>query len=161
MRNGLRLGAHSPPKPYAPPATPQGKINVTDPDSRDVKTPRGWVQGYNAQAVTTEGQIVIAAELTNSSADFGPLGPTVDAARRELRAAGVPDPPEVVLADAGHWRQVHMQALAGDGVQVLMPPDANKRKGAPGPVGRAASTRSCAGSYRHRQAPRSTPGARA
>src|SRR5918993_1841557 len=50
MRNGRRLGAHSPPKPYTPPATPQGKINTTDPDSRNVKTPRGWVQGYNAQA---------------------------------------------------------------------------------------------------------------
>ena len=51
MRNGRRLGAHSPPKPYTPPATPQGKINTTDPDSRNVKTLRGWVQGYNAQAV--------------------------------------------------------------------------------------------------------------
>jgi transposase len=45
MRNGRRLGSHSPPKPYTPPATPPGKINTTDPDSRNVKTPRGWVQG--------------------------------------------------------------------------------------------------------------------
>jgi transposase len=130
MRNGRRLGAHSPPTPYRPPETPQGKINVTDPDSRNVKTPRGWVQGYNAQAVTTEAQIIIAAELTNSSADFGQLGPTVDAARRELAAAGVQQTPEVVLADAGYWHQVQMQALAADGIQVLVPPDANKRKGA-------------------------------
>ena len=70
-----------------------GKINTTDPDSRNVKTLRGWVQGYNAQAVTTERQIVIAAELTNSSADFGQLGPLVDAARRELRAAGIEQTP--------------------------------------------------------------------
>jgi transposase len=78
MRNGRRLGAHSPPKPYTPPATPQGKINTTDPDSRNVKTPRGWVQGYNAQAATNERQIVIAAELTNSSADFGQIEPMVN-----------------------------------------------------------------------------------
>ncbi len=44
MRNGRRLGSRSPPKPYTPPATPPGKINTTDPDSRNVKTPRGWVQ---------------------------------------------------------------------------------------------------------------------
>src|SRR5439155_5382248 len=69
IRNGRRMGA--PPKPYTPPATPPAKINTTDPDSRNVKTPRGWVQGYNAQAATNERQIVIAAELTNSSADFG------------------------------------------------------------------------------------------
>ena len=93
MRNGRRLGAHSPPKPYTPPATPQGKINTTDPDSRNVKTLRGWVQGYNAQAATNEHQIVIAAELTNSSADFGQIGPMVDAVRRELRAAGVAELP--------------------------------------------------------------------
>jgi hypothetical protein len=130
MRNGRRLGAHSPPKPYTPPATPQGKINTTDPDSRNVKTPRGWVQGYNAQAATNEHQIVIAAELTNSSADFGQIGPMVDAVRRELRAAGVAEHPEVVLADAGYWHQIQMQALAGDGIAVLIPPDAKKRKGA-------------------------------
>ena len=54
----------------------------------------------------------------------------VDAVRRELRAAGVAELPEVVLADAGYWHQVQMQALAGDGIAVLIPPDANKRKGA-------------------------------
>src|SRR3954469_2583026 len=47
MKDGRRFGR--PPDPYRPPATPEGKINLTDPDSRNVKTPRGWVQGYNAQ----------------------------------------------------------------------------------------------------------------
>ena len=130
MRNGRRLGAHSPPKPYTPPATPAGKINTTDPDSRNVKTPRGWVQGYNAQAATNERQIVIAAELTNSSADFGQIEPMVNAVRGELHAAGVAELPGVVVADAGYWHRVQMQALAGDGIAVLIPPDANKRKGA-------------------------------
>ena len=54
----------------------------------------------------------------------------VTAARRELRAAGVEEVPEVVLADAGYWHQVQMRALAADGVTVLVPPDANKREGA-------------------------------
>ena len=129
MRNGRRLGAHWPPKPYSPPTAPAGKINTTDPDSRNVKTPRGWVQGYNAQAAANERQIVIAAELTNSSADFGQIEPMVNAVRRELRAAGVAALPMVVVADAGYWHRVQMQALAGDGIGVLIPPDANKRKG--------------------------------
>jgi Transposase DDE domain len=72
---------------------------------------------------------VIAAELTNSSADFGQLGPLIDAARRELRAAGIEQPPDVVLADAGYWHQVQMQTLAAEGITVLIPPDAKKRKG--------------------------------
>jgi transposase len=129
MRNGRRLGAHSPPKPYQPPPAPKGKINLTDPDSRNVKTPRGWVQGYNAQAVTTEDQIVIAAEVHVSSADFGQLEPMITAARNELARAGVEASPEVVLADAGYWHHVQMQRLAGEGLTVLVPPDANKRAG--------------------------------
>jgi hypothetical protein len=123
---GLALAAEA----LQPPATPPGKINTTDPDSRNVKTPRGWVQGCNVQAAATERQIVIAAELTNSSADFGQLEPMVDAVRRELQAVGVAELPEVVVADAGYWHRVQMQALAGDGIAVLIPPDANKRKGA-------------------------------
>jgi hypothetical protein len=52
MKNGRRFG--SPPKPYQAPATPAGKVNLTDLDPRNVKTLRGWVQGYNAQAVCTK-----------------------------------------------------------------------------------------------------------
>jgi hypothetical protein len=47
QKNGRRLGA--PPKPYVPPATPAGKINLTDLDSRNVKTRGGYMQGYNAR----------------------------------------------------------------------------------------------------------------
>jgi transposase len=127
MRDGRRFGG--PPKPYLPPATPEGKVNVTDPDSRNVKTPRGYMQGYNAQAVTNERQIVIAAEINNDSPDFGHLEPMVDAARQELEAAGVTEIPEVVVADAGYWHQVQMENIVSQGIQVLIPPDAGKRKG--------------------------------
>ena len=101
MKDGRRFG--KPPTPYRLAEAPDSKINVTDPDARNVKTPCGWAQGYNAQAVCTEDQIVIAAEVTCSSADFGQLEPMVDAAARELASAGVTDAPEVVLADAGYW----------------------------------------------------------
>jgi transposase len=39
MKDGRRFGR--PPDPYQPPATPAGVINLTDPDSRNVKTSRG------------------------------------------------------------------------------------------------------------------------
>ena len=36
----------------------------------------------------------------------------------------------MVVADAGYWHHDQMDALAGRGIQVLIPPDAGKRKGA-------------------------------
>src|SRR5215210_6919583 len=126
MKDGRRFG--SPPKPYTPPEQPVGRINVTDPDSRTLKTPRGFLQGYNAQAVCNEQQIVVAAEVSVSSADFGQMGPMIDQARAELAAAGT-DPPGVILADAGYWHGEQIDRLMGEGVQVLVPPDADKRRG--------------------------------
>jgi hypothetical protein len=95
---GRRLSR--PPKPYEPPDIPPGKINTTDLDSRNVKTPRSYTQGYNVQAVVTEEQIVLAAEVSASSPDFGHLEPMVKATKRELQAIGVTDIPAVAVADS-------------------------------------------------------------
>src|SRR5215213_2643948 len=127
MKDGRRFGR--PPNRYAPPAQPTGKTNVTDPDSQLVKTMRGWIQGYNAQAVTNERQIVIAAEVTVDSPDFGHLEPMVDAAQAELIRAGVTTTPQIVLADAGYWHQQQMENIVDRGIRVLVPPDSSRRKG--------------------------------
>lgn len=124
-RNGKKFGMR--PKPVQMPDTPQGRVNLTDPDSRNVKTQRGWLQGYNAQAVTNEHQIVIAAELTNNSPDFGLLGPMMDATDRELTAIGITARPSVLLADAGYWHQEQIERITSSGIQVLIPPDNGKR----------------------------------
>ena len=79
------VGARHNIKPYPLPAEPAGKINVTDPDSRNLKTTRGWVQGYNAQAVVGEGQIVLAAEISTESLDTANLQPMVETADRRAR----------------------------------------------------------------------------
>jgi transposase len=123
--DGRRFGAR--PNPYVAPELPAGKINTTDPDSRNVKTPRSYTQGYNAQAVVNEHQIVIAAEVTASSPDFGHLQPMVEAAREELEAIGVSETPGVAVADTGYWHEDQIDVVVGNGTQVLIPPDAGKR----------------------------------
>jgi transposase len=130
MKNGRRLGPNTTPKPYTPPAIPEGRINLTDPDSRVVKGLRGFIQGYNAQAVTTEDQVVIAAEVMVASPDFGHLEPMLGAACGDLAAAGVSEQPEVVLADAGYWHHKQMENITDRGIELLIPPDSSRRKGA-------------------------------
>ena len=76
-----------------------------------VKGLRGFIQGYNAQAVTNEHQVVLAAEVLTTAPDFGQLEPMLDAAQRELAAAGVSERPGVLLADAGYWHQQQMERI--------------------------------------------------
>jgi hypothetical protein len=54
----------------------------------------------------------------------------VDATVCELQRAGVAAKPKVAVADAGYWHHEQMDSLAGDGIQVLIPPDAGKRTSA-------------------------------
>src|SRR3954453_8988641 len=126
MKDGRRFGR--PPDPYRPPAVPEGRVNVTDPDSRVVKGLRGFLQGYNAQVVTNEHQVVLAAEIETVGADFGHLEPMLNAALRELETAGVDETPEVLLADAGYWHGEQMQRIVDRGIQVLIPPDTSRRR---------------------------------
>jgi NAD(P)-dependent dehydrogenase (short-subunit alcohol dehydrogenase family) len=118
MKDGRRFGRL--PNAFQPPAVPAGKINLTDLDSRNVKTSRGWVQGYNARAATNTKHIVIAAVVNADSPDFCHLQPMVDATQRELRAIGIDPTPEVVLADAGYWHQDQMENIINRGIQVLI-----------------------------------------
>jgi transposase len=126
MKDGRRFGR--PPNPRQPPTVPEGKVNVTDPDSKLVHGMRGWIQGYNAQAACNERHLILAAEVMTASPDFGHLGPMLTAARTELVAAGVTRAPDVVVADAGYWHLEQMNEITGDGIPVLIPPDSSRRK---------------------------------
>jgi transposase len=123
-----RKAMGSGPAPYTPPERPEGKLNTTDPDARRMKQGRAFLPAYNAQAVTTEGQIVVAAELTTAGADFEQLEPMVCAAEGELRRAGVTDKPGVVLADAGYWSNGHIDSLRERGMTPIVAPDTTRNK---------------------------------
>ena len=116
------------PRPYAPPARPEGKINVTDPDARRMKFGRNFAPAYNAQAVTTEDQIIVAAEITTDGVDFEQLEPMVGAAERELEGAGVTERPEVVVADAGYWSNGHIDSLRERGMTPIVAPDTTRNR---------------------------------
>jgi len=94
-----------------------------------MKAFRGYVQGYNAQAVTTCAQIIVAAEIAGDGLDTAQLDPMIAAAERELKEAGVEERPEVVLADAGYWANDHIDRLRERGLTPLVAADAHKRDG--------------------------------
>ena len=78
------------------------RTNLTDPDSRILRVAGGYVQGFNAQAVVTQEQVVVAAEVVQDATDVDSYHPMLDAARDMLDQAGVSAPVEAVVADAGY-----------------------------------------------------------
>jgi transposase len=88
-------------------ARPAGRreptANVTDPRSRIMKTQRGWVQGYNAQAAATADQVIVAAQVCDQPADVDQFAPMVAATAANLAGVGVRDPVGTWLADAGYY----------------------------------------------------------
>ncbi|MPY86260.1 MAG: transposase, partial [Actinophytocola sp.] len=71
----------------------------------------GYVQGYNAQAVATEDQIVVAAEVTDEHNDHAQLHPMIAATNQSLTDAGIDDRPGQLLADAGYCSEDNLAVL--------------------------------------------------
>ena len=109
-------------------ATPdaEAKGNLTDPDSRlmvDGST-KAYVQGYNAQvAVDGEAGVIVACAVTQQTNDKQQLAPLVEAVENNMGAR-----PDQVLADAGYWNEERVAEQVERGVDVLVPPDAERRK---------------------------------
>ena len=117
-------------KPFVAPELPDGTINLSDPDSRVMRTqgtpPR---QAYNAQTAVNDRQIILAAEITIDAPDFGHLEPMLDTTLAHLERHGVTEQPEVLLADAGYWHTRQIQSITDRGIEVLIPPDGKMREG--------------------------------
>jgi hypothetical protein len=117
-------------KPYTPPTLPDGTINLSDPDSRVMRS-KGLPhrQAYNVQTAVTEQQIILAAEISLTAADFGHLEPMLDRALTHLSGHGITEQPEAVVGDAGYWHTQQIQAIADRGIDVLVPADGAAREG--------------------------------
>jgi len=100
------------PKEVAKVVEGEAKANVTEPDSRIMKTRTGYIQGYNAQAAVNRGQIILVADVTQEANDVHQLHPMTEEAQQELKAAGVEDEIEIELADAGYWSEGNLAELS-------------------------------------------------
>jgi transposase len=90
------------------------QVNLTDPDSRIMKTQQGWLQGYNAQTIVGKNQIVLACQVTQDTNDQELYQPMITTLTDTLSAAGIPDPVKLILADAGYWSEQNATAPGPD-----------------------------------------------
>ena len=115
--------AKSPPK--VPPSEvvpdPKDQINPTDPESRIMKASnKGWDQCGNAQAVTNEHQIILAADVTDQANDVRQVVPMVDQTRANLEAAGVKERIKAALGDAGYYSEMNATELKLRGIDAYL-----------------------------------------
>lgn len=95
----------------------KARVNLTDPDSRLLKRRGGFCQGYNAQAVVNENQIIVAAKVVGGH-DVEAFSDMVELAKQNLGVVGAGCPIEAVLADAGYYSTAN--ATHDAGVPVLI-----------------------------------------
>lgn len=96
------------------------KANITDPDSRIMKTRKGFVQGLNAQAVTTEQQIIVAEDVTQEENDKQQLHPMLEQTETNREEVGIKEKTGVALADAGYCSDENFTKTPAGNVELLV-----------------------------------------
>jgi transposase len=94
------------PKPRGTPAA-KTQRNLTDGESRLMKSGDGFIQGYNAQiAVDSHRQIIVAQALTNNGSDTHQLIPLLKQIRSNLKRQA-----KEVSADSAYCAALNLKAL--------------------------------------------------
>ena len=97
------------------------KANITDPESRIMKNQRGFLQGYNCQAVCTENQIIISADVSQKENDFYQLEPMLEKTSANLHNVGIKSNIETLSADAGFFREnLDIKNIEKNGPKLLL-----------------------------------------
>jgi transposase len=110
---------------------PKAQYNFTDPESRIMKGPDGFVQAYNVQVAVDDLQLILGQAVTQETNDKKQLMPMI---RTIERQAG--DTPDQVLADAGYCSDESLNAIAGTGIDAYVSTRKQKHGERPGPCPR-------------------------
>lgn len=105
------------------------KQSATDPDSRFMRKPGGFMLGYTAEVAVSEDHFVVGQRVTQEGNDNGSLDAMVQ--QVEERCEQVP---EKVTADSGYYNQEQIAAVAGRSIDVYVPDSnmARELNGGPG-----------------------------
>lgn len=86
---------------------PKAQYNFTDPESRIMKSPDGFVQGYNVQVAVNDDQLIVGQGVTQETNDKKQLMPMITVIEQQ---AG--ERPRQMLADAGYCSEESLVAIA-------------------------------------------------
>jgi transposase len=111
----------------------KAQYNFTDPESRIMKGPDGFVQGYNVQVAVDDLQLIVGHTVTQATNDKKQLMPMI---RTIEQQSG--DTPAQVLADAGYCSDESLTAIADTPIDAYIATRKQKHGERPGPCPRGA-----------------------
>jgi transposase len=118
---GKRRGHRPGDEPRANRAGTEPRANITDPDVRVMRNQKGYVAGYNGQAVVTAQQVIVGAMLSQHPVDRTLLHPLLDQCRDQLAAARIRPALRTVLADSGYVSEENLARADQDKLRLLAP----------------------------------------
>jgi transposase len=110
---------------------PKAQYNFTDPESRIMKGPDGFMQGYNVQVAVDEQQLIVGQGVTQDTNDKKQLLPMITTIAEQ---AGLV--PTHVLADAGYCSEENLAAMAETPIDAYISTRKQKHGERPGPCPR-------------------------
>jgi transposase len=109
----------------------KAQYNFTDPESRIMKGPDGFVQAYNVQVAVNEDQLIVGQAVTQDTNDKKQLMPMITVIEQQ---AG--ETPRQVLADAGYCSEESLAAVANTRIDAYVSTRKQQHGERPGPCPR-------------------------
>jgi transposase len=110
---------------------PKAQYNFTDPESRIMKGPDGFVQAYNAQVAVDDLQFIVSQTVTQACNDKQQLVPMIATITQQSGEA-----PAVLLADAGYCSDANFVAIAATPIDAYISTRKQSHGERPGPCPR-------------------------
>jgi transposase len=109
----------------------KAQYNFTDPESRIMKAPDGFVQAYNVQVAVDELQLIVGQAVTQETNDQKQLMPMITAIAQQSG-----DTPTQLLADAGYCSDENLTAISDTTIDAYISTRKQKHGERPGPCPR-------------------------
>ena len=110
---------------------PKAQYNFTDPESRIMKGPDGFVQAYNVQVAVDELQLIVGHAVTQQTNDKKQLMPMVTTIAQQSGYT-----PAQLLADAGYCSDENLTAIADTRIDAYISTRKQTHGERPGPCPR-------------------------